>query len=146
MGKLAAFLAGILVLVSVTVGALVLGAALVDETLKFENLLALGAVLASFSVAVGGYSVLFSSFSKERGKAGGMAAGLTLAFYLAWVVSGLSKDWKWLKNVSIFTAYEPQRALQSGHLELSQLASLAGVGLVCVVAAIVIFRRRDAAP
>ena len=146
VGKLMAFLAGTLVLVFVTVGALVLGAALVDETLKLENLLALGAVLVSFSVAVGGYSVLLSSFSKERSKAGGMAAGLTLAFYLAWVVSGLSKDWEWLKNVSIFTAYEPQRALQSGHLELSQLGSLVGVGLVCAVAAIVIFRRRDAAP
>src|SRR3712207_4668226 len=101
MGKLAALLVAILVLVSVTVGALVLGAALVDETLRLENLLAMGAVLVCFAVAVGGYSVLFSSFSRERGKAAGMAAGLTIAFYLVWVVAGLSEDWEWLENVSI---------------------------------------------
>lgn len=146
VGKLAALLIGILALVAVTIGALMLGAVVVDETLELENLLALGAVLVSFAIAVAGYSVLFSSFSKERGKAAGMAAGLTLAFYLAWVVSGLSEDWEWLKNVSIFTAYEPQRALESGHLELSQLGPLIGVGLVCIVAAIAIFRRRDAVP
>jgi ABC-2 type transport system permease protein len=144
--KLAALLASILALVAVTLGALALGAALVDETLELENLMALGAVLVSFAVAVAGYSALFSSFSKERGKAAGMAAGLTIAFYLAWVVSELSEDWEWLNNLSIFAAYEPQRALESGHLELWQLGSLVGVGLVCAVAAIVIFRRRDAVP
>jgi len=30
-----------------------------------------------------------------------MADGLTLAFYVAWVVSDLSNNWEWLKNVTI---------------------------------------------
>jgi ABC-2 type transport system permease protein len=144
MGKLAAFLVGILVLVVVTIGTLAMGATLVDETLGIENLLALGTVLASFAMAVAGYSVLLSSFSKERSKPAGMAAGLTLAFYLAWVISGLSDRWSWLKNVSIFTAYEPQRALQSGNLDLAHVGALLAVGLVCSILALVVFARRDA--
>lgn len=75
--KLAAMLVGIVLLVATTVGSLALGAALVGETLGFSQLFALRAVLTAFAVAVGGYTVLFSSFSKERGKATGMAAGLT---------------------------------------------------------------------
>jgi ABC-2 type transport system permease protein len=96
--KLAALFTGMVVLVATTVGSIALGAVLVDETLALENLLALGAVLLCFGVVVAGYSVLLSSFSKERGKPAGMAAGLTLAFYVAWVVSGLSNDWEWLKT------------------------------------------------
>jgi putative exporter of polyketide antibiotics len=73
-----------------------------------------------------------------------MAAGLTLAFYVAWVVSDLSNDWEWFKNFSIFTAYDPQRALQSGHIELAHLAALIGVGVASTVVAFTIFKRRDA--
>jgi hypothetical protein len=36
-----------------------------------------------------------------------MAAGIKLAFYVAWVVLNFSKDWGWVANLSIFTAYEP---------------------------------------
>lgn len=142
--KLCAFLIGILVLVSATVGSLALGAVLVDASLAFENLLSLGAVLAAFSVAVAGYSVLLSSFSKDRGKPAGIAAGITIVFYLAWVVSGLSEDWEWLENVSIFTAFDPQRALQSGQVDATHIAALLAIGLFCVIVALVVFRRRDA--
>lgn len=142
--KLAALLVGILTLVAATVGALALGAALVDVTLDPVKLLALGAVLASFAVAVAGYTVLLSSFSKERAKPAGIAAGLTLAFYLAWVVAGLSKDWEWLEYVSIFTAFDPQRALANGQVEPAHLAALLGIGIVCAAAALVVFHRRDA--
>jgi ABC-2 type transport system permease protein len=146
LAKLAAFVVGLLILVLATIVALGVGAKLVDETLEFENLLALGIVLASFGAAVGGYSVLFSSFSRERGKAAGMAAGLTLAFYLAWVIAGLSDTWEWLKNFSIFSAYKPQLALQNGDVDFFHLVVLGAIGLVCTIVAVIIFRRRDAFP
>ena len=73
-----------------------------------------------------------------------MAAGPTLAFYVAWVVSDLSNNWEWLRNVSIFTAFDPQRALQNGHVEPAHLAALIIVGVACTVVALVIFNRREA--
>jgi ABC-2 type transport system permease protein len=142
--KLAALLVGIILLVAATVGSLALGASLVDETLDPGQLLALAVVLTAFAVAVGGYTVLLSSFSKERGRPAGVAAGLTLAFYLAWVISGLNEDWQWLGNVSIFTAFEPQRALADGTFDPWHVAVLSAIGLACTVAALVVFRRRDA--
>ncbi len=144
MGKVVALLIGTAVFAAATLGSLVLGVLLVDETLEFRNLAALSVELAAFAVAVGGYSVLFSSFSKERGKAAGIAAGLTLAFYLAWVISGLSEDWEWLENVTIFTAFDPQGALASGEPDLAQLGILLAIGVVATLAALVIFRWRDA--
>ena len=73
-----------------------------------------------------------------------MTAVLTLAFYVAWVVSDLSNDWEWLKPISIFTAFDPQRALQSGHIELAHLSALVAVGAVSTVVALMIFKRHDA--
>jgi ABC-2 type transport system permease protein len=144
LAKLAALLVGILALVAVTVGALALGAALVDETLGAGELVALGAVLTCLAVAVGGFTVLLSSFAKERARPAGISAGIMLASYLAWVVSGLSEDWEWLKYASIFTAFDPQRALASGEVEPVHLAVLIGIGLACTVGALIIFGRRDA--
>jgi ABC-2 type transport system permease protein len=142
--KLGALLLGILLLVGATVGSLWLGALLVDETLEVGKLLALGVVLTCFAVAVGGYTVLLSSFSKDRGKPAGISAGITLSFYVAWVVADLSEDWEWISNFSIFTAFDPQRALASGEVEPVHLAALLAVGLVCTVAALALFNRRDA--
>src|SRR5207245_34006 len=100
-------------------------------------------VLIAFAVAVGGYSVLFSSLTSTRGRAAGLAAGLTVLFYIAWVMAGLSSTWSWLKHISIFTAYQPQSALETGIVPGLGTGVLFAIGVVCAVAAIVIFQRRD---
>jgi ABC-2 type transport system permease protein len=143
VGKMAALLVATLVLVAATVGAIALGAALVDETLEAGKLVALGMVLTSFAVAVGGFSVLVSAFSKERGRAAGVAAGVVLASYAAWVIAELSDDWAWLDTLSIFTAFEPQRALDTGEVDPFRVGALLCVGILCSAAALVVFRRRD---
>lgn len=73
-----------------------------------------------------------------------MAAGLTLAFYLVWVISGQSENWQWLVNVSIFAASELQHALANGSLNLLHVGVLVGLGLVCTIAALTVFRRGEA--
>jgi ABC-2 type transport system permease protein len=100
-------------------------------------------VLAAFAVAVAGYSALFSALSNSRGRAAGLAAGLTVLFYVAWVIAGLSDRWSWLKHVSIFAAYQPQSALETGTVPGPGTAVLFAVGLVCAIVALVIFQRRD---
>jgi ABC-2 type transport system permease protein len=142
--KLAALVVGILVVVLATLGALALGARLVGATLTTGGVLTLGTVLVAFGIAVGGYTALASSFSNARGKAAGLAAALTLAFYLAWVIAGLSDQWSWLKRLSLFTAYEPQRALEQGTLPVLDVVVLLAIGVVCAGAAMAVFHRRDA--
>ncbi|ACZ39201.1 ABC transporter permease subunit [Sphaerobacter thermophilus] len=142
LGKLGAFLAGIVALVAITLLGLVIGGALVGEAIGPAPLLATGVVLLSFPVAVGGYSVLLSSLSSDRGRPAGLAAGITLLFYVLWVVSSLSERWDWLRYLSIFTAFEPQEALASGTIPIGVLVLFA-IGIVSALGALVIFERRD---
>lgn len=142
--KLAAFLVALAVLVLATIVALVFGAALIGERLALSGVVALALVLLALTVAIGGYATFFSSFASDRGKPAGLAAGLTLAFYLCWVIGGLSNRWSWLKRLSIFSAYQPQQALARGEVPVLETALLLAIGLICTIGAIAIFQRRDA--
>jgi ABC-2 type transport system permease protein len=142
--KLLALLAGTLVLIAVSVGAVAVGAGLIGETLTVGGLVALALELLTFSVAVAGYSALFSSLSSSRGRAAGMAAGLTMALYLGFVVAGLSDRWSWLQHFSIFTAYQPQQALAGGTIDVLGAAALIALGVLSAFAALLVFERRDA--
>ena len=144
MGKLVALLVGIVALALATLAAVALGAVLVGETIGLRGLLAMTAVLLAFGAAVGGYAALFSAFASDRGKPAGLAAGLTLAMYLAWVLAGLSDRWSWLKRLSIFTAYKPQEALARGQVPGLEVLILLAIAVVCGAAALVVFQRRDA--
>lgn len=142
--KLGSLLTAIVALVLVTVGSLALGAAMIGETLPAKGVLAVALELTAFAFAIGGYAALFSSFSNERGRPAALAAGLTLAFYLLWVIAGMSESWHWLKYLSIFSAYKPQQALTDGQIPGLGIAVLVVVGLVCAASAVAIFQRRDA--
>jgi ABC-2 type transport system permease protein len=90
-----------------------------------------------------GYAALFSALLSERGKAAGLATGVTLGGYLAFIVSGISPRWEFLKFVSIFSAYKPQDALAHGSLNITGVAILVALGLACCIAALIQFERRD---
>jgi ABC-2 type transport system permease protein len=143
LAKVGALLAGIALITAATLAALVLGAAWVGERFTVSGLLAAGVVLTSFGIAVGGYAVLCSSFSSDRGKAAGLAAALTLVFYMASIIAGLSERWSWLERVTIFTAYQPQRALETGQVPLAGTLALLAIGAACVAGAAAIFERRS---
>lgn len=144
-GKLVALLAAIAGLVILSLATIEVGALLVGETVGILALVTTGVVMLAYGVAVGGYSALFSSFSDDRARPAGMAAGLTLAFYLLYVLGGLSDRWAWLKKASIFTAFQPQRALESGTVPVVGVVILLAIGIISAIAAVVIFRRRDVA-
>jgi ABC-2 type transport system permease protein len=141
MAALAVALLGV-----VLAGALVveLSAALVGASVSTTGVLALGAVMMAFLSVIAAYSGLLSSIFSSRGIAAGVSFGITLAGYMAWLVGGLSEQWKQLKNLSIFTAYTPQKALETGGIDVIPLGILVGITLVCVLASLVTFQRRDA--
>jgi ABC-2 type transport system permease protein len=142
-GKLVALGLAIVALVVASLLPVALGSWMVGAHLTAADVLAIGLVMAAFVLVVASYSVLFSAFSSDRGRAAGAAGGLSVAFYLAWVVSQLSPDWRWLGKLSIFTAYEPQRALESGGVDVVKLAVLLGLAVVATAAALLRFQRRD---
>jgi ABC-2 type transport system permease protein len=145
VSKAAALALGLGVLVTITVGSIAIGAVLIGESLPFEAYLSLFLVLFSFPFAVLAYSILLSSLFSERGKAAGIAAGLTMLSYLTWVIAGLTDRWEWLKYISIFTAYRPQYAMETGTVPWLNVAILAGVGVIALMAGLIVFQRRDVA-
>jgi ABC-2 type transport system permease protein len=146
VAKLVALLLGVVVIAAVSVVAIAIGSPIVGEAPQPTALAATGLVLAAYGAAVGGYCALFSAFFSERAKAAGLGAAVTLASYLASIISGLSKDVDALKYLSLTTAFHPQQALESGAPSWTEVGALFGVGVLCALAALVVFERRDITP
>jgi ABC-2 type transport system permease protein len=144
LGKMCALAVGLVGAVVACVAVLALSALLVGATLTASGLLAMAVVMLAFLLTVAAYSGLLSSLLSARGVAAGISLGITLVFYALWLVGGLADQWKQLKNISIFTAYTPQKALETGAVDWLSIAILLVITAVCVLAAVVSFQRRDA--
>lgn len=144
LAKMAAL--GLALLVTVAAGVLVvpLSGILVDASVSASGLVAMGVVMAAFIFVIAAYSGLLSSFVSSRGVAAGIAFGITLGSYMLWLIGGLSDQWKQLKNVSIFTAYTPQKALETGSFDVAPVAILLALTAACVLGSLLVFQRRDA--
>lgn len=144
VAKMVALAVGLLGIVVACMLVVWLSAAIVAATVSLSGLLAMGVVMTAFVFVVAAYSGLLSSFVSSRGLAAGISFGLTLASYAFWVIGGLADQWKVLKNVSFYTAYTPQRALESGSIDIIPVGSLFAISVLCVVIALLNFQRRDA--
>ncbi len=146
IAKIMSIVVGVCVVALTTAVAIEIGALLVGEDFGIVKLAALFPCLLAFPLAVAGYSVLFSSFSRERSRAAALAAFMTLGSYLMWVFAALVDRLSWMRYLSIFSAYKPQRALETGTFFWQEFLVLVGVGVVCAAVAVLIFDRRDANP
>jgi ABC-2 type transport system permease protein len=144
LGKMGALAVGLLIAVVMCLAVIVLAAVLDGASVKASGLLAMGGVMSVFLVVIAAYSSLFSSLLSSRGAAAGISFGLTATGYVLYVVSGLADQWKNLKYLSIFTPYQPQKALESGSVDIAPMAILLAVSAICVAGSLVFFQRRDA--
>jgi ABC-2 type transport system permease protein len=92
---------------------------------------------------VGAYCFLFSSVSQDERSAAGISASLTMVFYALKVVGTLDSHVSWLKNLSVFTVFNPQDLVhgRSHFVSISIWLALAAVVLFSI--AIAGFRRRE---
>ena len=144
LAKMVAVAIGVLVAVAVLEIAIVLAAVMDQATVTGSGMLAMAIVMVAFLISITGYSAALSAWSNSRSKAAGLAFAITLAFYMLWLIGGLSDKLSMLKGLSIFTAYTPQHALETGSLSLPPLAALIGIALLCTGLALFRFQRRDA--
>jgi len=144
LAKMTALAVALLGVVVAGVLGVQLSAVLVGATVSATGLLALGAVMTAFLLVIAAYSGLLSSIFSSRGVASGIAFGITLASYVVWLVGGLSDQWRQLKNLSIFTAYTPQKALETGSIDATSLGIVVAITVACVLASLLTFQRRDA--
>jgi len=108
MGMLAL---GLLVAIAACVATVALDAAMVAAIVKPSGLL--GDWRRGGGLPARGGRALRPLF-RARGLAAGVSFGITVVFYLLWVIGGLSDHWTPIKDFSVFTVYPPQKALESG--------------------------------
>jgi ABC-2 type transport system permease protein len=101
--------------------------------------------LAALALCVGGYSFLCSALASERGRAAGLAAGITVAFYFFNVLAQLWEKAKFMQYLSIFHYHRPLPLLTSGAPAWGDLAVLCSLAALTFLAALWVFARRDIA-
>jgi ABC-2 type transport system permease protein len=105
------------------------------------NLIALG-------VPIYGYTLLASSIDHVGKRPVFVGAVLTLAGFIAWVVSMIpvlaNMSWKpWLERISIFKAYNPIEIVTTGEGLVFHVSVLVGIGAACIALAFACFAVRD---
>ncbi|MCS7051157.1 MAG: hypothetical protein NZL87_06045, partial [Thermomicrobium sp.] len=121
---------------------LALSARIFGGELTTRGLVQLVIALTCFLVAFGGLATLASALASERSKAAGIVGGVILCMYLAWVVAGLTEETRWLRYLSLLTAYDPLAAMR-GELPWYKPAIHLVVGIGSAALALVAFERRD---
>lgn len=143
ISKVAALVAGVLIIVVATIAGLWLGALSQNLDIPTSSYWAVGALATTFALAIAGYGFLFSAIASERATAAGAAAGLTVIFY---AINFAAQNWdqlSGLRRVTLFSYYVPEDAINLGRVDTGAVLVLLGVAVVATTAAGIIFRLRD---
>ena len=65
------------------------------------------------------------------------------SYILNFMVPILDPSISWLRNLSLFYYYQPQEIISSGSLNGTAVIVYATVAVVCFIAALMVFQRRD---
>ncbi len=144
ISKFAVFaLAALLIAVASLLG-LVFGATLINESVNINSLALVLFEAFLFVLAIGCFTLLCSTIFLEPRKSL-LAAGVVMAgsYILNFIVPILSDSFSWLRNLSLFYYYQPNEVVSSASLNGTAVAVYASVAIVCFIAALVVFQRRD---
>jgi ABC-2 type transport system permease protein len=108
----------------------------------FWTLFAFGAL---FMLAVGGPAMLLSSVYRDAGKPGAITAGALLLLWIADLVSNFSEAAKFFDPVNLVTYWQPGKIINGDPVAPAGWWIYGAVGVVSLVAAIIVFSRRDVA-
>ncbi|OBZ10259.1 ABC transporter permease subunit [Bacillus sp. FJAT-26390] len=117
-----------------------LGDAYAFDTLTFIQM-NIAAFLLLF--AVGGISFLVSTLSNDEKKALSISGFITFGFFSLDLIGKFSEKIEWLRNISIFSLYQPGEIINGNANLAVSFILLSFIGLVSFGLAIVLFRKRD---
>ena len=110
------------------------------DTGRFVQLNLIGCLL--FAV-IAGYSFLCSCAVNDEKKALGTSAVLTLVLYGLNMVGKLSDKVAWMKDLSLFTTFDPQGILHAHVHVLGTALGLAASAVILFAAGVLVFRGRE---
>ena len=96
-------------------------------------------------MAVGALALLVSALLSERGRALGIAVGITLGMYVGNFLFALWEPLRFLTRVTLFWNFAPGPTIQNGEIPWGNCAVLAGFTAVALGVAFFAFAQRDLA-
>jgi ABC-type transport system involved in multi-copper enzyme maturation permease subunit len=110
---------------------------------KITGLLAFSAFVTLFVWAFYGIGIFLSSFLRSKMSVMLAVVMFGLASYVFLSLTRMVDSIKDLDYLSIFHLYDPQKILQTGELNLSNLIVLAGIFLIGLTGSVIIFNKKD---
>ncbi len=98
-----------------------------------------------FILAVGGFALLLSAIFRGGGKPGGIAAAVLGTLWIADLLSGASEVAEALEPANVITYWQPGLLINGEQVASEAWWLYGGIAVVGLIAAVVIFSRRDVA-
>ena len=133
------------VLSAMTVGAIFAVDLLIEPDFPVDRLALAGVHALAFGMAIAGVTTLLAVAFLDRGKAGGLAAGILIVMYLLNIVSVLSPDLADVGRLSAFRYFDLKALIDAGTYPLSDSVLYISVAVGGWLLALWAFRRRDLA-
>ncbi len=146
VSKFSVFVFAALLIAIASLAGLVLGTIIINESVNTASLALVLFEAFLFVLALASVALLCSTIFLEPRKSL-LVAGVFMAgsYILNFIVPILSDSFSWLRNLSLFSYYQPNEIVSSASLNGTAVAVYTMVAVVCFIAAMVVFQRRDLA-
>ena len=138
-------LASLAVLSAMTIAAIVAVDLFIAPDFDTVRLTLAGVHAFAMAAAIAGVTTAFAVILLDRGRAGGLAAGLLIVMYLLNVIAALSPDIADLARLSAFHYFDLKVLIDTGAYPVGDSAIYLVVAAAGWLVALVVFRRRDLA-
>jgi ABC-2 type transport system permease protein len=134
---------GLALMAGLAIGSIVAVDFLITTDFDTGRLALAGVFAFLFAIALAGPTTLLAVLFLDRGRAGGLAAGILIAMYLLNVLAALSPDLRELGRLSVFQSFDLRPLIDDGTYPLGASALYLAAALLGWTLALVVFRRRD---
>jgi ABC-2 type transport system permease protein len=132
-------------LAAVTIVAIWVVDVFIAPDLATDRLALAGVHAFALGLAIAGPTTLLAVILLDRGRAGGLAAGILIMMYLANVIAQLAPDLRWLADLSAFHYFDLKPLIDSGAYPWADSLLYLVVALGGWALGLLAFRRRDLA-
>jgi hypothetical protein len=132
-------------LAAMTIGAIFAVDLLIEPDFPTDRLVLAGVHALMLGLAIAGVSTLLAVMSLDRGKAGGLAAGILIVMYLLNILAQLSPDMADIGRLSAFRYFDLKALIDTGTYPVGDSLLYLAVAVGGWLLALWAFRRRDLA-
>jgi ABC-2 type transport system permease protein len=133
------------ILSAMTIGAIVAVDLFIEPDFNVGRLAFAGVHAFAMAIAIAGVTTAFAVAFLDRGRAGGLAAGILIVMYLLNVIAQLSPDLRELARLSAFHYFDLKPVIDTGTYPVGGSLLYLAVALGGWIIALALFRRRDLA-